>query len=111
MRLIDADKLIDYTDDRYSWHEIGRRDRDEIVWAIESAPTVEAEPVKHGRWKYDGNGMDWNIPAWICSECGFRNDMIPTLVKGVNGIVEFQNPMSWSGSKYCANCGARMDAE
>ena len=44
MRLIDADALIDKTDDRYSLHEIGRRERDDIVDALEYAPTIQPEP-------------------------------------------------------------------
>lgn len=44
MRLIDADALIDKTDDRYSLHEIGRRERDDIVDALEYAPTIHPEP-------------------------------------------------------------------
>ena len=43
MRLIDADALIDKTDDRYSLHEIGRRERDDIVDALEYAPTIQPE--------------------------------------------------------------------
>ena len=44
MRAIDADALIDKTDDRYSLHEIGRRERDDIVDALEYAPTIQPEP-------------------------------------------------------------------
>ena len=44
MRLIDANALIDKTDDRYSLHEIGRRERDDIVDALEYAPTIQPEP-------------------------------------------------------------------
>ena len=44
MRLIDADALIDKTDDRYSLREIGRRERDDIVDALEYAPTIQPEP-------------------------------------------------------------------
>lgn len=84
MRLIDVDKLIDYTDDRYSWHEIGRRERDDIVWALEYAPTVDAVPVRYGKWTV--------TPTYIkCSECGESFMLYP------------QN--------YCPNCGARMDVE
>ena len=87
MRLIDADKLIDYTDDRYSLHEIGRRERDDIVWALESAPTVDAAPVRHGRWiKYTGTGK----VQWMCSECS----------------AEEKNPKV---ANWCYHCGARMD--
>ena len=117
-RLIDADSLVRNIK---KWEKyIGKYEKDipydediyvSIMMTIEDEPTVDAVPIRHGRWKYDENGMDWNIPAWVCSECRFRNDMIPTHVKGVNGSVEFQNPLSWSGSRYCANCGARMDGE
>ena len=48
MRLIDADALIDKTDDRYSLHEIGRRERDDIVDALEYAPTIQPEPHEIG---------------------------------------------------------------
>ena len=48
MRLIDADALIDKTDDRYSLQEIGRRERDDIVDALEYAPTIQPEPQEIG---------------------------------------------------------------
>lgn len=48
---------------------------------IDDAPTIEAEPVKHGRW----------IDGWICSECNY-------------GSHEPNMP-------YCARCGARMDGD
>ncbi len=59
---------------------------------------------KRGHWVLDPDGMDWNIPAWCCSVCGCRNDNIPP-------NVEKENPRRWSGSKYCPNCGAKMDEE
>lgn len=98
MRLIDADKLIDYTDDRYSWHEIGRRERDDIVWALESAPTVDAVPVRHGHYVGEGDGYangELVYDVWKCSECGcvFEDD--------------YEKPTY----NYCPNCGARMDAD
>ena len=57
---------------------------------------------KHGHWVFDPDGMDWNIPAWKCSECHCRNDNIPP-------NLERTNPLRWSGSKFCPNCGAKMD--
>lgn len=56
---------------------------------------------KHGHWIFDPNGMDWNIPAWRCSECACLNNNIPPNIEKVN-------PLRWSGSKYCPNCGAKM---
>lgn len=57
---------------------------------------------KHGHWVLDPDGMDWNIPAWCCSECHCRNDNIPPNMEKVN-------PLRWSGSKFCPNCGAQME--
>lgn len=64
----------------------------------------EQQEQKHGHWFYDPDGMDWGIPAWRCSECRCRNDNIPP-------NLERMNPLRWSGSKYCPNCGATMDEE
>jgi len=53
---------------------------------IDHAPTVDAVPVKHGRWTDKDGGIA------TCSVCGDR--------WGV-----------WSVMKYCPNCGARMDGK
>lgn len=62
MRLIDADALIDKTDDRYSLHEIGRRERDDIVDALEYAPTIQPEIVRCKDCKH------WIPYDWMFSE-------------------------------------------
>lgn len=68
MRLIDADALVEKTDDRYTLHEIGRRERDDIVDAIEYAPTIDAvEVVRCGKCRhYQGNH---DVPG--CAPCDF----------------------------------------
>lgn len=98
-RLIDADELIRmYFDD-----EDGNKTF-EFVPAefIDNAPTIEAEPIKHGRWivktyehKYE-NGY-WTENRTECSVCGNRplHD-------------EYEQRVE---SDYCPNCGARMDAQ
>lgn len=81
---------------------IDRPDRDvELVKAvihrcceeIDKQPTIESEPVRHGRWivHTTWNGMFGLIHS-ECSECKFDR----------NGDLS-----SW---KFCPNCGARMDA-
>ena len=71
------------------------------VEAIENAPAVDAEPVRHGRWndlgwdgdsswQIDGRGRCWHVYA--CSECDARNCGGPK-------------------TKYCPVCGAKMDAD
>lgn len=72
MRLIDADALCK-----------GRASDDPVVIAAKSAPTIEAKPVRHGRWLSSPFGL------YACSVCGV-NDLF--------GL-----------SSYCPNCGAIMD--
>ena len=47
------------------------------------------------------NGRDFNLGAWLCSECGCKNNNL--------GMDNRINPHIFSGSNYCPNCGARMD--
>ena len=63
---------------------------------IEDAPTVEAEPVVHGRWNTEKcDHVPWrlkNPEKWVickCSVCGYSNGR--------------------KKSNYCPNCGAKMD--
>ena len=80
MRLIDADALLN----REVYY-----DRTECLvlrYEIEKAPTIDAEPVKHGRWIHDINNL------YGCSECMERETMSHKKLK-----------------VYCPNCGAKMD--
>lgn len=55
---------------------------------IADAPTVDAVPVKHGRWIYENDD-----PSMIpCSMCGYQ-------------VFRYNN------TPYCPNCGAKMDLE
>ena len=53
---------------------------------IDGAPTIEAEPVRHGYWAIRPSG--WSDYDCVCSKCG------------ESGTPDY---------KYCHNCGARMD--
>lgn len=64
----------------------------EILNKIDEAPTIDAEPVRHGRWEKASEYM----PIYVCSECKERN-----LFKNGNNVF----------SNYCPNCGAKMDLE
>ena len=100
MRLFDADALVDALM-MYTWY-------DEDGWGIDDAeakreyikgwlpdiPTIEAEPVRHGKWTriwshtiYDCTS---SIPHYVCNECG--------------------SITLWESS-YCPTCGAKMDEE
>ena len=87
MRLIDADTLyFDMTDSIEQQKAEDARDE---------APTVDAIPVRHGKWIY--SGIRGRFPACACSECGnVENADWAILGDNVN---------------YCPNCGAKMDGE
>lgn len=59
-----------------------------IRQAINEAPTIEAEPVRHGRWIVKGQEI-------YCSECNEES------LYNSFGASKF--------SRFCPNCGARMD--
>ena len=81
-------------------YQIGWNDAVDSI--IENAPTIEAEPIKHGRWipciktgmpltEYGRcQGEKWF--GYKCSECN-------AIYKG-NALTE---------SPYCQRCGAKMD--
>lgn len=83
MRLIDADRL-QFEADKFFKNE------DRVLYDLTSLvsmlPTIEADPVKHGRW----------IAGYRCSLCG-------------------EDLSSWADAyyetNYCPNCGAKMDLE
>ena len=106
MRLVDADALMEIS---FSVTITGednaikiKRLMEQYNKAIINAPTIDAEPVKHGEWVkakwIDIN--DWT--TWReCSCCG---EALPKNIKGY-GRKEF-----WY-FRYCPNCGAKMDKE
>lgn len=100
MRPIDADALIEKF---AKWREELQNEREDeqgdekiniegaiealecCIAGIESTPTIEAEPVKHGRWIQ----LDRDIA--VCSECG-----------------RHENALLVDSYPYC-HCGAKMD--
>ena len=61
---------------------------DAVLFGLDRLPTVDAAPVVHGRWVYEHGDPDM-LP---CSVCGYR-------------VFRYNN------TRYCPNCGARMDDE
>lgn len=35
------------------------------------------DPVKHGHWEWNPDAYDWNLGAWVCSECGHYDSDLP----------------------------------
>ena len=95
-RTIDADALVNELHKHFSKGFDGDEwwNSTHVLTAIEQAPTVDAAPVRHGRWKKaERNGMWAYSDAYRqCSEC---KDVIYLAFK----------------MQYCPTCGAKMDAE
>lgn len=89
MRLIDADYILNNLNTEFGFY-----DTYEIPEILEQCPTVDAEPVKHGKWIpiEDFNGDFF----YECSCCG--GDF--TCIEGTPE----KNDML-----YCPFCGAKMD--
>ena len=58
------------------------------LWDVQDAPAVDAEPVRRGEWTEPYKNDIWD--CYVCSSCGYAQDRT---------------------SRYCPECGARMDAE
>ena len=98
MRLIDADELdrafsearwyhdggIHHWGDRSNWCLMG----EEVERLITEAPTIDAEPVRRGKWEANVGGV-------YCSECADAwSDEVESMIQSFN---------------YCPNCGAKME--
>ena len=104
MRLIDADALIEAHYDYCNTHH-GEADCF-YTWSLqlmENAPTIEAEPVRHGRWI---KMSDADEVYWACSECG---EDIPRISHYNPQFDLFPRLESIDKTNYCPNCGAKME--
>lgn len=98
MRLIDADPLREelFESSKFDTYN----DYSMTLDTIDFAPTIEAAPVKHGRWiKMTGMMPPEYHGHYECSECHWH-------MKGIRS--------SWNREEeltYCPNCGATMNKE
>ena len=77
---------------------------DDAAEAIQLVPAADVVPVRHGRWVWNPNGMDWGLGAWVCSECHAKPETWWE-------ADEKYNPYRCSGGHFCGNCGVRMDGD
>ena len=93
MRLIDADFAKQRINETMSSDYVYSTRR--IKNLIDEAPTIDAVPVRHGKWTRDYESS-WGDSRFMCSVCHCK-ESVPTC----NG-----EPTIWD---YCPNCGAKMD--
>ena len=97
MRLIDSDALIaKFKDDLENLQEFAfQLATIGAINTVKHQPTVDAVPVRHGKWIY-GNDFHWYTAS--CNKCGYQRK---TDIKAEG----------WNQWKYCPNCGADMRGE
>lgn len=115
MRLIDADAL---KGDFHEWLS-GKSDYRTIPQIIDGAPTIDAEPVRHGRWEwyeYWGDAAFRDPPeiydaGWACSACG--TELLQYLQSHFPDIPSYTECASDEKPtlERCPCCGAKMDAK
>ena len=104
MRLIDADALREIMYHKAFEEDSGLQRWDSGLWirykmfeqALEETPTIDAEPVRRGKWVKRGG-------LWICSECGAQ-DYYAYVWNSESGEDTMQD-------LYCPNCGAKMEEQ
>lgn len=67
-----------------------------ILKAIDYAPSADIEPVRHGHWEADvcdRVSMSGKLENLICYKCSVCRTLVD------------------QETKYCCNCGAKMDEE
>ena len=93
MRLIDAEELLKILQEQQKLGNVNdSRGRAKAILEVIHAPTVEAEPVKHGRWEKHDNLMG---EYYHCSVCDTRTEVATCMGDPI--------------FVYCPFCGARMD--
>lgn len=95
MRLIDADAIVKQMQENFCSHCDGYECQCceacaywDAMYFVKDAPTIEAEPVRNGRWVHNES-----IGLWNCSKCGGLVTDVETYYR------------------YCQYCGAKMDQE
>ena len=71
------------------YNELFKYFSDLVGAMIDEMPAVDAEPVRHGIWIFRDDDL---LPDYMCSLCKYTS-------------------IYTGGTKYCPNCGAKMDME
>lgn len=98
MRLIDADALKKPLEVAVKESGFYSPMYKSFLKNIESAPTIDAEPVRHGHWiAYEDETMIC-ATEFVCSAC--RESFCSS---------ELTDKEFYEMMKHCPNCGAKMD--
>ena len=109
MRLIDADRALEIVLDRGIAHPNAYHLTNYATLILREAPTIEAEPVRHGRWVIEKRHTvsrnpyidDNYFASATCSECDFC----------IHAETKSFGYPDLNTTNYCPNCGAKLDKE
>lgn len=90
MRLIDKNNVLQAV--KALSIELDAETVQRCIEILSNQPTVDAVPVRHGKWLYD-NQFHWYRAS--CNQCGYYR---------VTDIKAF----GWNEWRFCPMCGARM---
>lgn len=102
MKLIDANAIVEKLQSYYEalspdvYSELIRRDEvSSCIAELINAPTIDAQPVKHGHWVELPKALNSNENPCQCSNC--------------KHVVSFY--YGYPKSKFCDECGSKMDGD
>lgn len=98
MRLIDADEMIKNLKAMKTMYDA--IELDGMIKGIEERKTVDAEPVRHGRWIHCKGKSN----LWYCSECGEKINY-----NQKRRTYNIKKRPVYEVNKRCRACGAKMD--
>lgn len=96
MRLIDAKDFERRIMETLTEEEICDDCLREFLSCMDTQPTIEAEPEKHGKWTKGFYNSESGMYVYTCTNCMY----------GCNH--SHRKEPIWG---YCPNCGAKMDLE
>ena len=116
MPLIDADSLWKTFENAGWWDNA---DRDVAQDLLDQAPSVDAEPIRHGHWiwcetisdEYPEYPCELIDEGWSCSVCG--KYLMRYLQSNFPDIPEYAECISdeMPTIERCPHCGAKMDGD
>ena len=101
MKIVDVEPIIKklykigYEKDELGEHEFALG-IDTVIYLLEQAKTVDAEPVRHGKWEITKDDYYCVAKCSLCHE---------------EWSFEVYDDIESLNYKYCPNCGAKMDLE